>query len=115
METPNPKPVKIGVRYGLILLACGLVIVGINVVVLFASDYYFPKLLTVGIAISLLAPIFMVFPGGTLDKMPEMKDMGKALMQNAPTLHKAMWIIWGIASVAIAFFALISFDPDFLK
>jgi hypothetical protein len=115
MQAPNSNPVKIGFRYGLILLACGLIIVGINVAVLFISDYYLPKMLTVGIAITLLAPIFFVFPGGSLEKMPETKDMGKALMQNAPMLHKVMWIVWGIISVAIAFFALISFDPDFLK
>lgn len=115
MHTPSSKPVKIGFRYGLILLACGLVIIAINVAVLFLSNYFFPKMLTVGVAITLLAPIFFIFPGGSIDKMPETKDMGKALMQNAPTLHKVMWIIWGIISVGLAFFALISFHPDFFK
>jgi hypothetical protein len=115
METPNSKPVKIGYRYGLILLIFGLVVVGFNVAMIFFSESYFPKLSAVGIAITLLAPIFFIFPGGSLEKMPETKDMGKMLMSNAPVLHKIMWIVWGIVAIAIAMYTLISFDPQFYK
>lgn len=93
MDSLNSKLVKIGYRYGLILLIFGLVIVGINVIMIYTSNEYFPKLLTVGIAISLFAPIFFVFPGGSLDKMPETKDMGKTLVKNAPAFHKVIWIV----------------------
>jgi hypothetical protein len=115
METSGSKPVRIGYRYGLILFVCGIVIVGINVAMILISKQYFPKMMTVGVAISLLAPIFFVFPGGQIDKMPETKDMGKGLFKNAPMLHKIMWIVWGIAAVIIAVLGLIAFDPNFWK
>jgi hypothetical protein len=115
METPNSKPVKAGYKYGLILLIFGIFVVAVNVAMLFFSERYFPKLFAVGIALTLLAPIFFIFPGATLDKMPETKDMGKILFRNAPVLHKVMWIVWGVVSVAIALIALIRFDPQFFK
>ena len=110
-----PKPVKAGYRYGLILLVTGIVLVAINTLMIVFSDRYFPKLLVTGAAITLMAPVFFIFPGGTLDKMPEMRDMGKALFRNAPLFHKIIWIVWGIAAVAGACIALFWLDPGFFR
>ncbi len=115
MENPNPKPVKMGYRYGLVLLIFGLIMVGINYALLHFSNSYYPKILAIGIAISSLSLVFFVFPGGTIVKKSEGKDMNKELWNNAPGLHKAMWVIWGILSIALAIFALIKFDPQFYK
>lgn len=115
MKNPNSKPVKIGYRFGLILFICGLVLVGINVGMLYFSDSYYPKLVTMGMAVTILSLIFFIFPGGSVAKMPEGKDLNKVFWQNAPVIHKVMWIVWGIVSIGIAFFLLINFDPDFLQ
>jgi hypothetical protein len=37
------------------------------------------------------------------------------MFHNAPVLHKVMWVVWGIAAMAVAVYALFTFDPDFLK
>lgn len=113
METP--KPVKAGYRYGLILLVVGIALVAINALMIFFSNRYFPKLLVTGGAVTLLAPVFFIFPGGTLDKMPETRDMGKALFRHAPLFHKIIWITWGIAAVTAAVLALLWLDPGFFR
>jgi hypothetical protein len=115
MENSKTKPVKIGYRYGFILLGFGLVMVGINVAMLYFSRNYYPKVLTIGMAISFLSFIFFIFPGGTVAEMPPAREMNREFWSNAPLLHKIIWIVWGIISIAVAFIALISFDPDFYK
>lgn len=115
MTNSTAKSVKIGYRYGLIMFISGALLVGINVVMIYMSDYYYPKLLAVGMAIALLSPIFFIFPGASVEKMPQAKEINKVFWKTAPGLHKAMWITWGIVSIAIAVFALISFDPEFYQ
>lgn len=123
MNTPNPflqQPApegkfKIGLRYGATLMIGGMVVVGINVLMLYMSDYYFPKLLTAGIAMVLVGPVFMLFPGRPVAEKPAVKDMAKLLMAHAPAGHKIAWIVWGIISVAISIVMLFQFDPDFMR
>ncbi len=115
MENATGKKVKIGYKYGLVMLISGILLVGINVGMLYLNNSYYPKLLTVGIAIAFLSPVFFIFPGATLDKMPVGKDINKVFWKTAPGIHKVMWITWGIISIAISVIALISFDPDFVK
>lgn len=106
---------KIGIRYGALIMMAGAVITGINFILFFTSDYYFPKLLLAGIALLLLGPVFMIFPGKPLAEKPAVKDMARMLMSNSSTAHKIAWIVWGIISVGLAFYFMTQLDPDFWK
>jgi hypothetical protein len=115
LQQPAPEgKFKIGLRYGAVLMIGGMVVVGINVLMLYMSDRYFPKLLAAGMAMVLAGPVFMLFPGRPVAERPAVKDMAKVLMANAPVGYKIAWIVWGIISLAIAIVMLFQFDPDFM-
>ena len=115
MADSNLKPKKIGYQYGLVFLVFGLAMIGVNAIMLYLGNNYFPKLLAIGIALSILSLVFFIFPGGVSSNKMVGKDINKELWNNAPRLHKIMWIIWAIVSVICAVFALISFDPEFYE
>ena len=108
-QQQQPGNHKIGVSYGLGMIIGGAVISGINLIILFASNYYFPKFFVVGIALVLMGPVFMIFPGRPVAQKPERKEMGKELWRNSSGFHKTIWLTWAAASIAGAFFILHSF------
>jgi hypothetical protein len=115
MASRENKPVKIGYRYGLILFSVGILMAAINVVTLHFKDEYYPKVFVTGLALTFLSLIFFIFPGGTVAQMPVGRELNKVFWKNAPALHRVMWIVWGILSIAAAFLVLIGMDPDFYK
>jgi ABC-type uncharacterized transport system permease subunit len=108
-QVPTGEPFRLGFSYGLKLLIGGAIFTLINVGILYATDYYFPKLFIAGIVLTLTAPSFMLFAGGMVYEKPEPKDMMKVLWKNAPALHRIMWIVWGIGALAFAFWFVMSF------
>lgn len=111
----NSTPSKIGYRYGLVMFVFGVLMVGINAALIYFSNTYYPKILCIGIAISVMSLIFFVFPGGIPVQKADGKDLNKELWNNAPTLHKVMWVVWGILAIALAVIVLFKFDPSYFK
>lgn len=106
---------RLGIRYGLLLMAAGLILVGINFGMLEMSGYYYPKLLLVGFTGSILSPVFIIFPGNPVAGKPAFRSWGRELFRNAGTAHKVAWIVWGLLSFVLAFLFMQQIDPDFMK
>jgi hypothetical protein len=104
METP--KPVRIGYRYGLTQFLIGVILLAINGLILWCTGKYFPMLLVAGITLSLMAPVFIVFPGAAVHVMPPVRERGKILFREASLVHKIIWICWGITSLTCGILAL---------
>lgn len=109
----NESGYKIGYRFGAAILILGVAVVGFNFVMLINSDLYYPKMLTAGIALFLLGPAFMIFPGKPVSQKPAMRNMISVLLTHSSAGQKGIWIVWAIVSIVLAFYLMTQLDPLF--
>lgn len=97
--------------FGIGLFFTGICFTLINYFAIVYSNYYFPKLLIMGIVVAFMGLGFMLFPGPKNDPSDPDKFF-KALWKNSRWLDKLMWILFTAAGAAAAVFVMIHFKLE---
>jgi len=85
-------------------IAIGIVFILMNVGTIYYNGTYYPKLLYTGIIIIFFGIGIFLFPGGNFKKgdIPAETKHLKYIWQQAPILHRVLWIIFTAAGVICA-------------
>lgn len=82
------------------LLIAGVLLMGINIVAMQVSDYWFPKLMMTGIAVTCLGAMMMIFPPADFH-VTDTSAFFKETYKHTKKLNMFMWLVSLVISVFV--------------
>lgn len=103
-----------GIRSGTGMIILGVFLGLVNYLALTFSDYYFPKLFIaagtfVGLGIGMI-----ILPGSVIPNDTPNDKKVKLWWSTSPILHRIVWIVSGLAGLAVSFYIMLQIDPNFI-
>lgn len=86
-------------KFGLGFLIVGLVLILINYLSISFTDYFYPKMLIVGLSVSMFGIAMVLFPGGDIPENTPNGQKINVMFKGAPLLSKIMWVAFAAAGV----------------
>ena len=103
-----------GLRTGIGLSITGIIFILVNVIGLYFSNYYFPKLLIAGCALVTLGISVLFVRGISPPENTPANMKVKVWWKSSSMLNKIIWIIAGGAGIGIGFYIALQINPHFI-